>query len=149
MPRTCSRMKASASPKPASGPVFGLTWPILMARDCALAGMTRSTAGAATAPRAVPSPALTKVRRDGRDVNSVMVTSLDLIGSGVVLTRLFEMLQNLGAQRRLLGGCPCAEPLAALESELAARHELFEIGRWPRPALDGGQHGLVDREREV
>src|SRR5262249_3482006 len=73
MPRTCSRMKVSASPKPASGPVRGLTWPILIARDCALAGMTRSTAGAATAPR----PTLTIVRRDGRDVNSVMLTSLD------------------------------------------------------------------------
>ena len=58
-------MKPSASPKPASGPVLGLTWPILMTRLCALAGITRSTAGAATAPR----PALTSVRR----LNAVIV----------------------------------------------------------------------------
>src|SRR5579872_1389040 len=44
-------MNGSASPKAAIGPVRGLTWPILMTRDCALAGSTRSTAGAATAPR--------------------------------------------------------------------------------------------------
>src|ERR1700722_17590560 len=44
-------MNGSASPKAAIGPVRGLTWPILMTRDWALAGSTRSTAGAATAPR--------------------------------------------------------------------------------------------------
>src|SRR5581483_1775033 len=53
-------MKASASPKPASGPVFGLTWPILITADCAFAGSMRSTAGAASAPM----PALTRVRRE-------------------------------------------------------------------------------------
>src|ERR1700722_10156236 len=43
-------MNGSASPKAAIGPVRGLTWPILMTRDWAFAGSTRSTAGAATAP---------------------------------------------------------------------------------------------------
>jgi hypothetical protein len=52
-------MKPSASPKPASGPVRGLTCPILMTRLWALAGIDRSTAGAAMAP----IPALTSVRR--------------------------------------------------------------------------------------
>src|SRR6185437_1825309 len=56
-------MNGSASPKPASGPVRGLTSPILIARDCAFAGMTRRMAGAATAAM----PALTRARRDGRD----------------------------------------------------------------------------------
>ena len=44
-------MNGSASPKAAIGPVRGLTCPILMTRDCASAGSTRSTAGAAMAPR--------------------------------------------------------------------------------------------------
>src|SRR6266849_687501 len=52
-------MKPSASPNPASGPVRGLTWPILMTRLCAFAGMTRNTAGAASAPM----PAVTTRRR--------------------------------------------------------------------------------------
>src|SRR5215469_7106015 len=52
-------MNGSASPKAAIGPVRGLTWPILMTRDWALAGSTRSTAGAAMAPR----PAVTTRRR--------------------------------------------------------------------------------------
>src|SRR5258708_39806940 len=99
MPRTCSRMKVSASPKPASGPVRGLTLPILIARDCAFAGMVRSTDGAATAPR----PALTSVRREsGRDEESFMITSLDF--SSVVFARLLQMLQHAGAQRGLLLG---------------------------------------------
>src|SRR5882762_10331430 len=114
MPRTCSRMKVSASPKPASGPVRGLTWPILIARDCALAGMARSTAGAATAPM----PTLTSVRREsGRDDESFMITSLDF--SRVAFARLFQMLHDLGPQRRLLLGRPFAKPFAALETELA------------------------------
>src|SRR5689334_8819873 len=109
-------MKGSASPKPASGPVRGLTSPILTARDCAFAGMTRRTAGAATAAM----PALTSVRRDGRDANSVMLTSLiawrivlpttgihfagTCAGSGVVLARLLQMLQHFRTQRGLLLG---------------------------------------------
>src|SRR5262249_47439509 len=147
MPRTCSRMKLSASPKPASGPVRGLTWPILMVRLCASAGMTRSTAGAATAPR----PALPSVRRDsasGRDEASFM-GHLPGILLGVALARLLEMLQHARAQRRLLLGTPLAEALAALEAELALRHQLFQIGRRARLAVDRGQHGLVDREREI
>src|ERR1700722_11708099 len=107
--------------------------------------MRHSTAGAATAPR----PALTTVRRDGRDTNSVMLTSLDSIARRVVLARLLEMLQDFCPQRRLLLRCPFAEAFAALEAQLAVRHELFQIGRGARPALDRRQHGLVDGEREV
>src|SRR4029077_6045724 len=141
MPRTCSRMKVSASPKPASGPVRGLTWPILIARDCAFAGMTRNTAGAATAPR----PALTSVRREsGRDDESFINTSLDF--SGVAFARLFQMLQHARPQRRLLLGGPFAETLAAFEAEPAARHQFVEIERGPGRAVDRGQHRLVDRE---
>src|SRR5712672_1688534 len=144
MPRTCSRMKVSASPKPASGPVRGLTWPILMARDCALAGMTRSTAGAATAPM----PALTSVRREsGRDDESFMITSLESLR--VAFARLFQMLHHFGPQRRLLLGRPLAKPFAALEAELAAGHQLVQIGRGPGRAVDRGQHRLVNREREI
>src|SRR5215475_6634234 len=120
-------MKLSASPKPASGPVRGLTWPILMARLWAWTGMTRSTAGAATAPR----PALTSVRRStppdcGCDGTLDMVTSLMwlLFPVRVVLARLLEMLQNFSAQRGLLLRRPGAKALAALEAELAARHQL-------------------------
>src|SRR5215471_5722313 len=118
-------MKLSASPKPASGPVRGLTWPILTARLCALAGMMRSTAGAATAPR----PALTSVRRDsasGRDVASFMGHLPGL--SGVAVARLFQVLQHARAQRRLLLGGPFAKTLAALEAEPAVRDELLQIG---------------------
>src|SRR5712672_3601836 len=144
MPRTCSRMKVSASPKPASGPVRGLTWPILIARDWAWAGMPRNTAVAATAPR----PALTRVRREsGRDDESFMYTSLDF--SRVGFARLLQMLQHARAQRRLLLGGPFAETLAALEAELAAGHQLVEIGRGPGRAVDRGQHRLVDRKREI
>src|SRR5215470_11344063 len=44
---------------------------------------------------------------------------------------------------------PAAEPLAGLEAELAVGHELLKIRRRPRAALDIGQHGLVDRERQI
>src|SRR5262245_273874 len=53
-------MNVSASPKPASGPVFGLTCPILMTCDWASTGKTRRTAGAAITPK----PVLTSARRD-------------------------------------------------------------------------------------
>ncbi len=55
-------MKVSASPKPASGPVRGLTWPILIVRLWALTGVARSTAGAAMAPIV----ALSALRREMR-----------------------------------------------------------------------------------
>src|SRR5882724_6266042 len=55
-------MYGSASPKGAIGPVRGLTWPILITRDCALTGMTLRIAGAASAPRLV----LMRVRRSRR-----------------------------------------------------------------------------------
>src|SRR4051812_14363449 len=107
MSRTCARMKPSASPKPASGPVLGLTWPILMIADCASAGSTRSTAGAATAPK----PAFTNVRRE--IVFSVTVASRFLI----LLAGLLQMLQHLCAQRLLLLGRPRAKALARFEAE--------------------------------
>src|SRR6188508_3464761 len=59
MPFTWSRMNGSASPNPASGPVFGLTWPILMTLACALAELALSSAGAAIAA----APDLMSVRR--------------------------------------------------------------------------------------
>ncbi len=42
-------MKVSASPKPASGPVRGLTWPILMTLAWALAELALNSAGVAIA----------------------------------------------------------------------------------------------------
>src|SRR5262249_31113430 len=105
MPRTCSRMKLSASPKPASGPVFGLTWPILMVRLCALAGITLSTAGAATAPM----PA-TSARREIPEV-LVMAFSLGRF-SALRVARLLEMLQHFRAQLGLLLRRPATETLA-------------------------------------
>src|SRR5262249_54472936 len=53
-------MKVSASPKPASGPVLGLTCPILMTRLWAYSGVVRNTAGA---PR-TPMPAPISLRRE-------------------------------------------------------------------------------------
>jgi hypothetical protein len=57
-------MNASASPKPASGPVFGLTCPILMTRLWAFAGIARSTAGAAIAASPTRAPAPISFRRE-------------------------------------------------------------------------------------
>src|ERR1700730_12552170 len=51
MPLCCSRMKPSASPTPASGPVLGLTWPILITRLWAYAGVTPTTASTAMGPQ--------------------------------------------------------------------------------------------------
>src|SRR5580700_2994064 len=102
-------MNGSASPKAAIGPVRGLTWPILMTRDWALAGSTRSTAGAATAP----SPAA-MMRRRLMVPGCFMATSL-ADGSKnllVVGARLLEMRHHLGAQLGLLLRGPGAEPLA-------------------------------------
>ena len=59
MPRTCRGCSVSASPKPASGPVRGLTWPILMTLACALAELALSSAGMAMAA----APDLMSVRR--------------------------------------------------------------------------------------
>src|SRR4029078_2881594 len=52
-------MNGSASPKPARGPVFGLTWPILITFACALAELALSSAGLAMAA----APGLIIVRR--------------------------------------------------------------------------------------
>src|SRR5882757_5353951 len=59
MARTCSRIKVSASPKPASGPVRGLTWPILITLAWALAELALNSAGAAIAA----APDLISTRR--------------------------------------------------------------------------------------
>src|SRR5271154_3694876 len=60
-------MKPSSSPNAAIGPVVGLTMPILIAALCALAGIMRRIAGAATRPPA----SLTTSRRDGAPFDSV------------------------------------------------------------------------------
>src|ERR1700693_3731277 len=102
-------MNGSASPKAAIGPVRGLTWPILMTRDWALAGSTRSTAGAATAP----SPAA-MMRRRLTGPRCFIATSL-ADGSKnllIVATRLLEVRHHLGTQLGLLFRAPGAEPLA-------------------------------------
>src|SRR5882724_2229281 len=131
-------MKPSASPKPASGPVFGLTWPILMTLACALAELAPSSAGAAT----IAAPDLISVRRLMRCV-TFMFASLKRSG----VSRLFQMLQNLAAQRRLLAGAPLAEALAALEAELTFGHQPLQIGRRSGAMVDVGQYGLVNRQR--
>src|SRR5262245_7607391 len=112
-------MNSSASPKPASGPVLGLTWPILMTLACALAELALSSAGAAMAA----APDLMSVRRLIR-FTFVMAASLNRSG----VSRLFQMLQNLAAQRRLFFGAPLAKTFAALEAELTLGHEPLQIG---------------------
>src|SRR5665647_3501903 len=145
MPRTCSRMKPSASPKPASGPVFGLTWPILMVAVCACAGMAPNRAGAAIAPM----PVLTIVRREIA-LMLVMIISLGWARrSSVLSARFFQVLQNFRTQCRLLFRAPLAEAFAGFEAELAVLHQFLEIRRWAGPAVDVGQHGIVDRQRQV
>src|SRR5215475_12547895 len=164
MPRTCSRMKPSASPKPASGPVFGLTWPILMTRLWALAGITRSTAGAAMAPR----PERTSIRREMPELKSCDA-SLGISASVVAFghcghsrtppghrdrsaigdASLLEMLQHLGPQRGLSLRAPGAKALARFEAELALGHQRFEIGRGAAAVLDIGQDRFVNGERQV
>src|SRR5271156_5938208 len=119
-------MKPSASPKPASGPVFGLTWPTLMVFDWALAGIARSTAGATI----VPSPPVTTVRRSRPVFVSFMKSSVSAVARGL------QMRHDLGAERGLLFGAPFAEPFARFEPELAVLHKRLQIGRGARPAFD-------------
>src|SRR6185436_18372033 len=133
-------MKVSASPKPASGPVLGLTWPILMTLAWALAELAPSSAGAAT----TAAPDLMSVRRLMRCV-VLMFASLNRSG----VSRLFQMLQNLAAQRRLFAGAPLAEALAALEAELTFGHQPLQIRRRPGPMVDVRQHGLMNRQRQI
>src|SRR6185312_16051497 len=99
-------MNGSASPKPASGPVFGLTWPTLMTLACALAELALSNAGAAITA-AVDWMSLRRLILD-------ILASLKRSG----VSRLFQMLQNLTPQRRLFFGTPLAKALAALEAKL-------------------------------
>src|SRR5215470_7147224 len=137
-------MNPSASPKPASGPVRGLTCPILITRLWALAGITPSTAGAAMAP--------TSVRREIPNVSLGMWISLVASSSycsGVARTRLLQVLQDLRSQRGLRVRAPFAEALARFEAELLLLDERFEIGRRPCPALDIGKHRLMDRQRQI
>src|SRR5919198_1439164 len=147
MPRTCSRMKLSASPKPARGPVFGLTWPILIARLCAFTGITLSTAGAAMAPR----PVVTRVRREILDfsVDFCVIGVLRRMMRALRVARLLEILQHLRSQLGLLLGRPAAETFARLHAELAILDELLEIGRRAGPLVDRRQHGFVDRQRKI
>src|SRR3954453_16394562 len=67
----------------------------------------------------------------------------------IALARLLEVRQNIGAQRKLILLGPAPEPFAGLEAELTVGHELFEIRRRPWTALDVGEHGHVDRKREI
>src|SRR6266498_2786286 len=160
MPRTCSRIKLSASPKPASGPVLGLTWPILMTRLWALAGMIRSTAGAATAPR----PARTSVRREmpeRRSCDASLRISvslsrsvsrfLDMPGerSSIGGASLLEMVQHLGPQCGLRVGTPGAKAFARFEAEFTVVHQPLEVRGWMRSVVDIGQHRFVDGQRQI
>src|SRR5262245_37191628 len=142
MPRTCSRMKLSASPKPASGPVFGLTWPILMVRLCALTGITLSTAGAAMAPR----PVVTRARREILDcsVDFFVIGVLRRMMRALGVARLLEMLQHFRSQLGLPLRRPAAESFARLHAELAVLDELLEIGRRAGPLVDRRQYGFVN-----
>src|ERR1700683_1940144 len=70
------------------------------------------------------------------------------------MTRLFipralQMLQHAGAERGLLLRGPLAKTLAGLEPQFSLGHQLFQIRRWSRTAVDCRQHRLVDRERKV
>src|SRR5215831_18223789 len=148
-------MKPSASPNPASGPVRGLTWPILMTRLCAFAGMRRSTAGAASAPM----PAFTKLRRETADMRSLkcilsragifLLPSCPIISDSSAPPRGFEVPEHAGAQLGLLLRRPSAKAFASFDAELALCNELFEIRRRAGPRVDRRQHGPVDRERQV
>src|SRR5215831_1777481 len=135
-----------------------------MTRLWALAGITRSTAGAAMAPR----PARTSIRREMPESKSCDA-SLG-IGASVVAfghcghsrtpsghcdrsaigdASLLEMLQHLGPQRGLRLRAPRAKALAGFEAELALGYQRFEIGRRTTPVLDIGQDRLVNGERQI
>src|SRR5437763_11315225 len=124
-----------------------------MTRDCALTGMTRRSAGAAIAA----APALTRVRRFMAVMGASTLIVRDLPfhpncaahAKLIVQSRLLEVLHHLGAECGLLVGAPFAKTFAGFETELAVRYQPFEIGRWPGAALDIGQHGLVNRKRQV
>src|SRR5215467_11005405 len=74
---------------------------------------------------------------------------LSLSLSGVAGARPLEMLRQLCPQRRLLVRAPFAEAFTRLEPELAGGNQRFEIGRRPGPALDVGQHRVVNGERQI
>src|SRR5581483_10148299 len=120
-------MKPSDSPKPASGPVFGLTWPILIAFDCALAGITCSTAGAAIAPR---PPAITARRLMVVPDLPVSAFITNLPENSTVahstVAHGFQMRHHPGAQRRLLFRAPILEALAGFETEFAVGDKLLQ-----------------------
>src|SRR5215212_7150555 len=106
----------------------------------ALAEFAPSSAGAATAA----APDLISVRRLMRCV-VFMFASLECSG----VSRLFQMLQDLASQRRLLVGAPFPEALAALEAGLTFGNQPLQIGRRTGAMVDVGQHGLVNRQSEV
>src|SRR5262249_47630117 len=135
-----------------------------MTRLCALAGITRSTAGAAMAPR----PARTSLRREMPELKSCDVSlgisslrcrvrsrhrgySRTQAGhcSAIRRASLLEMLQHLRPQRRLRLRAPGTKTLARFEAELAVGHQCFEIGRGAAAVLDIGQHRFVNRQRQI
>src|SRR5262245_34084918 len=135
-----------------------------MTRLWALAGITRSPTGAATAPR----PARTSVRREMLELRSYDA-SLGISASFVAFghcgrsrtqaghrdrsaigdASLLEMLQHVRPQRGLRLRAPRAKALARFEAELAVGHQRFEIGRGPGPVLDIGQDRLVNGQRQI
>src|SRR5260221_12576055 len=107
-----------------------------MTRLCALAAITRSTAGAAMAPR----PARTSVRREMRELKSCDAP-LGIINlrcrdrSTIGDASLLEMLQQLRPQRGLRLRAPGAKAFVPFEAELAGDHQRFEARRRTASAL--------------
>src|SRR5215813_5684717 len=134
-----------------------------MTRLWALAGITRSTAGAAMAPK----PARTSVRREMPELRSCdaslgISASVVAFGLAIVVTpgrkpaisairraSLLEMLQHLCAQRRLRLRVPGTKALARFEAELAVGHQCFEIGRGAAAVLDIRQDRFVNGQRQI
>src|SRR2546423_6744737 len=155
MPLTCSRMKPSASPNPASGPVLGLTWPILITRLWACAGITRSTVGTAMAPNPVRMTLRREMGEPSRRFADACSTGMEFLRRVrvrmlvIVQARLFQALEDFSPQLSLLLSAPLAEAFARLEAQLALIDELLEIGRWGGPLLNVRQHRTVNGEREI
>src|SRR5215510_11540514 len=115
-----------------------------MTRLWALAGITRSTAGAATAPR----PARTSVRREMPELRSCDA-SLGISASVVAFghcgrsrtqaghrdrsaigdASLLEMLQHVRRARGLRLRAPSWSALVRFAADRAVGHQRFEIGR--------------------
>src|SRR3954452_10863172 len=59
------------------------------------------------------------------------------------------MLGHLRPQRRLVLGSPVAKTSARFETKLPFGNNILKIRRRSRPAVDSGQYGAVNREREI